>query len=57
VIGEVLTRPYCTFAIGMLLGRTLLKYLLVDTEGLPKLEDLSDLIVSSRWTLIQERRS
>jgi hypothetical protein len=31
----------------MLLGRTLLKHLLVDTEGRPKLEDLSDLIGSS----------
>jgi chromosome partitioning protein len=28
------------------------KYLLVDTEGRPKLEDLSELIRSSRWTLI-----
>jgi chromosome partitioning protein len=36
----------------MLLGRTLLKYLFFDTEGRPKLEDLSDLIFSSRWTLI-----
>src|SRR5215213_117985 len=28
------------------------RYLLVDTEGRPKLEDLSELIRSSRWTLI-----
>jgi chromosome partitioning protein len=28
------------------------RYLLVDTEGRPKLEDLSDLISSSAWTLI-----
>jgi chromosome partitioning protein len=28
------------------------KYLLVDTEGRPKLEDLSELIRSSAWTLI-----
>jgi len=28
------------------------KYLLVDTEGRPQLEDLSQLIDSSRWTLI-----
>jgi chromosome partitioning protein len=28
------------------------KYLLVDTEGRPKLQDLSELISSSRWTLI-----
>jgi chromosome partitioning protein len=28
------------------------KYLLVDTEGRPQLEDLSELIDSSRWTLI-----
>jgi len=28
------------------------KYLLVDTEGRPQLEDLSQLISSSRWTLI-----
>jgi chromosome partitioning protein len=28
------------------------KYLLVDTEGRPKVEDLSELIQSSRWTLI-----
>jgi chromosome partitioning protein len=28
------------------------KYLLVDTEGRPQLEDLAELISSSRWTLI-----
>jgi chromosome partitioning protein len=28
------------------------RYLLVDTEGRPKLEDLSELITSSSWTLI-----
>src|ERR671910_2685514 len=28
------------------------RYLLVDTEGRPKLEDLSELILSSTWTLI-----
>jgi chromosome partitioning protein len=28
------------------------KYLLVDTEGRPQLEDLAELIGSSRWTLI-----
>lgn len=28
------------------------QYLLLDTEGRPKLEDLSELIRSSRWTLI-----
>ena len=28
------------------------KYLLVDTEGRPQIEDLSELIGSSRWTLI-----
>ena len=28
------------------------RYLLVDTEGRPKLEDLSELISSSAWTLI-----
>jgi len=28
------------------------KYLLVDTEGRPQLEDLAELIHSSRWTLI-----
>ena len=28
------------------------KYLLVDTEGRPRLEDLAELIGSSRWTLI-----
>jgi chromosome partitioning protein len=35
-------------------GRTLSasRYLLVDTEGRPKLEDLSELISSSAWTLI-----
>src|SRR5215210_8915533 len=27
------------------------KYLLVDTEGRPQLEDLAELISSSRWTL------
>ena len=33
-------------------GLSASRYLLVDTEGRPKLEDLSELISSSSWTLI-----